>query len=140
MDPDYVIDPKYFMAVVKASENRWTAYGSRKLRYISFEGQYGNDPYYDDGYSFGDTYKMVSPIRTIKAEADLYGMISVTANSPLAAIGALIDAFREEEEREAEESRQMKRKAELARFGGEIDEELVRKIVKWRKKRSDTQH
>ena len=124
--------PELFITVTK-QEDKWIAFGSRKVNYFSIE----NKVDYDDittrtAFSYSSTY-----VSEIVSGCSMQGCIVVEGYSPLAAIGALLDAFREEEKQELieEESRKI-RNADIKRFGGEVNEELVRKVVRWRKKQA----
>lgn len=134
--------PNYWFTLIKNDSDSgigWIAFGSRQVSQVTVEahGDYFKGAL--DTWDFDICSSYAPHCRTFEFHGTSSTLTYVKAVSPLAAIGALLDAFRDEEEREVEEERDRKRRVDLARFGGEIDEELARKIVKWRKKRDREQ-
>lgn len=126
---DWKTLPSLFLLTYE-KDGEWVAMGSRKWIDISFESKM-------DEYEYTMSWESLRRIEPAPRHIDIYGKLvgvtAVTAHTQLAAIGALIDALRKEEEEEQEQAR---RSADIRRFGGEVNEELIRKVVRWRKKQA----
>lgn len=130
VENNYFTSAKYFMALIQ-NESGYIAVGSRTINYLEIGREVEMMPLLE--YS----YQAVLPYETkISINGSAHTLTYVTGTTPLSTLGSLLDAFKKDEEQEAEEKRQRVRQTELARFGGEVDDELVRKIVRWRKKQA----
>lgn len=133
---NFCLQPDIFITVVK-NESGYTAFGSRKINFFDLEHKV------EYGELLGDRFINVMGIdkvahTEIRGEVD--GITMVQGTTRLAAIGALIDALDTEEREEAAQRLEILRQRELReRFGGEVNEELIRKVVKWRKKKAEKQ-
>jgi hypothetical protein len=108
------------------------AWGSRKINRFEVEAKMED---YEYSFYSGAILDRGSILKEYIWNGSLRGMTMCSGTSQLSAIGALLDALREEEERELKEDLEReKRRADIARFGGEVNEELIRKVVRWRKK------
>lgn len=130
---NYYPNPSIFITVIK-QDDKWIAMGSNKVDL--FELTASRDDTFVDVLSFASrsiypmmtTYMINGRTRTIA---------TATAATQLSAVGALLDFFKEDEIREAvEQERKTQRQADYTRFGGEVNEELIRKVVRWRKKQA----
>lgn len=121
--------PTLFLMVIQGEEN-WIAIGSDKIDLFEFTASREEELEFA---ILSHPYKSVFPtLNKYVINGRTRTLASATGSSPLSAIGALIDFMRDQE---AEETiRKEKRKADLERFGGEVNEELIRKVVRWRKK------
>lgn len=128
------IKPELFILTYQDEADNWVAWGSRKVNRFEVEAKLEDYEYtcYD-----GLIRDYGTSLREFLWNGSIGGMTMCSGTSQLSAIGALIDALRkeEDEERIAAAERE-KRQADIARFGGEVNEELIRKIVRWRKKQA----
>lgn len=130
------IQPNLFILTYKQEDGSWAAWGSRKVNFLDLEAKI------DDGievtYRGGLTHEMSpSTLREFIFNGSIRNLTTVTGNSELGAVGGLIDALRKEEEEELRASfEREKYKDDIKRFGGQVDEELIRKVVRWRKKQA----
>lgn len=134
-ESQYTINnPSLFLTVFEQN-GTWIAMGTNKA--FNFELTASRDwqeltgmGYYQD-YPRHTEYMFNGQTSTIA---------TATGTTPLAAMGALLDYLREADEKEKEQNLvYAKRQEDLKRFGGEVDEELIRKVVKWRKKNAAKQ-
>ncbi len=130
--------PKYLIALME-SEDGWIALGARKIGRLEINMSQGRDDITGgwDYWNLGrdKSYTPVDHQYVITSDAKQFTYVK--GKTQLAALGALLDTLREEEEREDAVKREYIAKQErITRFGGEIDEELIKKIVKWRKKQA----
>lgn len=125
--------PTYLMTLIE-SNGGWTAVGSRSVNFLNIEARREWEElsltYFSD--------RSISPsIYHYLVEGSVRSFTVVSAPTQLQALGALLDEFRKQEDAELREAEdKAKRKADIARFGGEVNEELVRKVVRWRKKQA----
>lgn len=122
--------PKFCFFLVE-HEDGWMAIGSRQINYLDLESIMASDSIFTFG---GDRIPLGPPSYNINGSFET--LIMAVNSSPLSALASLYEALQKEE---AEEVADTKRREDLARFGGEINEELIRKIVKWRKKQEKKQ-
>jgi hypothetical protein len=128
------ITPELLIVSLQKGPNDWIAYGSRTINQIKIETMRGFDNITTWDSALVD---LETTSREILFEGRFNHVAVATGTSQLSAIGALLDFFREEEKKDLfERTEREKRQADIARFGGEINEELVRKIVRWRKKQA----
>jgi hypothetical protein len=129
------MSPEYFILIME-KEGTWTALGSRKVIQFDLESRINEPEYLDYFGGFIRDYGTAS-LRDYVIKGSLRNMTMVTGTSQLSALGALLDALRKEEEEEKEISvKYAQGKIDLQRFGGEVNEELIRKVVRWRKKQA----
>lgn len=128
---NYVANPSLFITLIHQND-QWIAMGSNKID--TFELTASRDDTFADVMSFAS--RSIYPMMTTYIiNGRTQTVATATGKTQLAALGALLDFFKQDEIDDAiEAERKAQRKAELARFGGEVNEELVRKIVRWRKK------
>lgn len=130
---DHSITPNWWMTVIE-NDGKWTAIGSRKINRIDIEARIDDYDWPLLGHSL---YSPVASVAEYKIAGSVRGFTYTSGTTRLAALGALMDALQKEEEEErtvaAERS---KRQEDLKRFGGEVNEELIRKVVRWRKKQA----
>lgn len=129
--------PNYFTSLVENPDGTWTAIGSRKMGFLNFELVREWDAYGALNTWDWDRDAVVYGPQTIHLEGEAKGIITTQASTRLAALGMLLDAFDTEEREEEHLKRVGKELQELNRLGGEIDDELAKKIRKWRKKRDE---
>lgn len=122
--------PSLFISIIQ-QEDKWLAIGSDKVNFFEVESQIGGG--YPEITYMGDPCKTYYPdIRSFKITGGTSTMVTTTGSSPLAAVGALIDYLKDQEKEEA--IQQAKRKVDFERFGGPVDEELISKVLHWKKK------
>lgn len=135
MNNEYSMNPEIFVFLVK-SEKEWMAYGSRKINYVDIESVINHG---DEFSYYGGLIREMSPatLREIKLTGSLTGLTMCVGSTQLGALGTLLDALRREEDEERKQNEAYtKRQEDIARFGGEVNEDLIRKIVKLRKKQA----
>lgn len=126
-DCNMMTTPQLFMLVIETTDG-FMAIGSRKI--AQFELNAVVEDF--DCWSLEGKNRIPIGPSSVDINGTVYSLITVIQSTRTGAIFSLIQAL-DAEERQEEEAK--KRSADLARFGGEIDEELVKKIVRWRKKR-----
>lgn len=137
LDGEVYYHPEFIISVFQNADG-WGAMGSRKATQMTIQQQQQHFTGLDTWDFDGPRSYLQHPVE-FEFFARTHGFIYVQGTTILGALGTLLDAFQREEKLEVEEEADRKRKQDLARFGGEIDDELVRKIVKWRKKRDREQ-
>lgn len=134
IDSTYMaLQPQLFITVIENDEG-YMAIGSRKVS--SLEITAATEYFETQNWKSFDNYLIQGP-KSFEIAGVTHTLTTVQGRSRMGVIGQLLEAFDEEKRLEEEEKRErQKRQQDLARFGGEIDEELVRKIIKWRKKKA----
>lgn len=120
--------PTLWTTVVEHAPGEWMAYGTRRINYLDIES------IIDDGLEmsyFGGLVREMAPctLREIIIKGSIRGLNMTTGTSALGALGSLLEMFHKEEIEEAVHKERYKH-SDYTRFGGNIDDELLKKIKK----------
>lgn len=116
--------PEYFFTLIKNDEG-YLAIGSRKITQLDIATNFTD--LIKTTSMFDPHSNFVHAPTEYNVNGVVGGFIIVQGPTRLAALGQLLDALDEEQRREEEEARQA---------ASYMDEELVRKITKWRKQQA----